>query len=229
MPSRMRKNGAFTCIKKFIILQFNNGGTDGGTLTLGASNILPGTTVNIYAGTLDLNTRTDAIGALNLGGGASGTTANITGSTGTLSLGGNLTYDATNNAGGATISANLSLNGANRTFTVNDSTAAASDLTISGVVEGMNLVGSTQVQGRATLAGNLCNGSPAADSVPGLIAAGAVATITGPKGSRDIPVEQVPAGPGRTNLAKGEVISAITLPPRWRLITPVRTMPWHRH
>ncbi|WP_149587581.1 FAD binding domain-containing protein [Tabrizicola flagellatus] len=83
-----------------------------------------------------------------------------------------------------------------------------------GVVEGMNLVGSTQVQGRATLAGNLCNGSPAADSVPGLFAAGAVVTVTGPKGSRDIPVEQVPVGPGRTSLAKGEVISAITLPPR---------------
>jgi carbon-monoxide dehydrogenase medium subunit len=83
-----------------------------------------------------------------------------------------------------------------------------------GVVEGMNLVGSTQVQGRATLTGNLCNGSPAADSVPGLIAAGAVVTVTGPKGSRDIPVEQVPAGPGKTNLAKGEVISSITLPPR---------------
>jgi xanthine dehydrogenase FAD-binding subunit len=83
-----------------------------------------------------------------------------------------------------------------------------------GVVEGMNLVGSTQVQGRATLAGNLCNGSPAADSVPGLIAAGAMVTVTGPNGSRDLPVEQVPAGPGKTNLAKGEVISAITLPPR---------------
>ena len=83
-----------------------------------------------------------------------------------------------------------------------------------GVVEGMNLVGSTQVQGRATLAGNLCNGSPAADSVPGMVAAGAVATVTGPKGSREISVEQVPAGPGRTTLAKGEVISAITLPPR---------------
>ena len=83
-----------------------------------------------------------------------------------------------------------------------------------GVVEGMNLVGSTQVQGRATLAGNLCNGSPAADSVPGMVAAGAVATVTGPNGSREIPVEQVPAGPGRTTLAKGEVISAITLPPR---------------
>lgn len=83
-----------------------------------------------------------------------------------------------------------------------------------GVVEGMNLVGSTQIQGRATLAGNLCNGSPAADSVPGLIAAGAVVTVTGPNGSRDLPVEAVPAGPGKTNLAKGEVISAITLPPR---------------
>ena len=83
-----------------------------------------------------------------------------------------------------------------------------------GVIEGMNLVGSTQVQGRATLAGNLCNGSPAADSVPGMIAAGAVATVTGPKGTREIPVEQIPAGPGRTNLAKGEVISAIALPPR---------------
>jgi len=81
-----------------------------------------------------------------------------------------------------------------------------------GVVEGMNLVGSTQVQGRATLAGNLCNGSPAADSVPGLIAAGAVVTVTGPNGSRDIPVEQVPAGPGKTSLAKGEIISSITLP-----------------
>ena len=78
----------------------------------------------------------------------------------------------------------------------------------------MNLVGSTQVQGRATLAGNLCNGSPAADSVPGLIAAGAMVTVTGPNGSRDIPVEAVPAGPGKTNLAKGEVMSSITLPPR---------------
>jgi carbon-monoxide dehydrogenase medium subunit len=83
-----------------------------------------------------------------------------------------------------------------------------------GVVEGMNLVGSTQIQGRATLAGNLCNGSPAADSVPGLIAAGATVTVTGPKGSRDIPVEAVPTGPGKTSLAKGEVISSITLPPR---------------
>lgn len=83
-----------------------------------------------------------------------------------------------------------------------------------GVVEGMELVGSTQVQGRATLTGNLCNGSPAADSVPGLVAAGAMVTVQGPKGTREIAVEAVPAGPGKTSLAAGEIITAITLPPR---------------
>lgn len=83
-----------------------------------------------------------------------------------------------------------------------------------GVVEGMELVGSTQVQGRATLTGNLCNGSPAADSVPGLVAAGAMVTVQGPKGTREIKVEEVPAGPGKTTLAAGEIITAITLPPR---------------
>ncbi len=85
-----------------------------------------------------------------------------------------------------------------------------------GVVEGMELVGSTQVQGRATLVGNLCNGSPAADSVPGLIAAKANVTVTGPNGARDIAVEDIPAGPGKTTLKPGEVISAIMLPPRGR-------------
>ncbi|EBA06144.1 FAD binding domain-containing protein [Sagittula stellata] len=83
-----------------------------------------------------------------------------------------------------------------------------------GVVEGMELVGSTQIQGRATLAGNLCNGSPAADSVPGLVAAGATVEITGPEGTRTLPVEELPAGPGKTHLAKGEMVSAILLPPR---------------
>ncbi len=83
-----------------------------------------------------------------------------------------------------------------------------------GVVEGMELVGSTQIQGRATLVGNLCNGSPAADSVPGLVAAGAMAEITGPDGGRVVPVADIPAGPGRTTLQPGEVISALLLPPR---------------
>ncbi|MCA2011117.1 xanthine dehydrogenase family protein subunit M [Cereibacter sphaeroides] len=83
-----------------------------------------------------------------------------------------------------------------------------------GVVEGMELVGSTQVQGRATLTGNLCNGSPAADSVPGLVAAGASVTIQGPNGTRELPVEQVPVKPGKTALEAGEIITAITLPAR---------------
>jgi len=83
-----------------------------------------------------------------------------------------------------------------------------------GVVEGMELVGSTQVQGRATLTGNLCNGSPAADGVPGLIAAGATVEVTSANGTRTLPVEDIPAGPGKTVLKPGELISAILLPPR---------------
>src|SRR6201987_4568742 len=83
-----------------------------------------------------------------------------------------------------------------------------------GIVEGADLIGSTQIQGRASLAGNLCNASPAADSVPALFAAGAVAVIVGPNGKREVPVEQVPTAPGRTSLAKGEFILEFKLPPR---------------
>ena len=83
-----------------------------------------------------------------------------------------------------------------------------------GVVEGVELIGSTQVQGRATMAGNLGNGSPAADSVPGLVAAAAVARIVGPNGTRDCPVQDIPSGPGRTTLTKGEFITSILLPAR---------------
>jgi len=83
-----------------------------------------------------------------------------------------------------------------------------------GVVEAANLIGSTQVQGRATLGGNLCNGSPAADSVPALIAAGAVATLAGPRGRRDLPVEDVMLGPRKLALTKGELVVSFLLPPR---------------
>ena len=83
-----------------------------------------------------------------------------------------------------------------------------------GVVEGANLIGSKQVQGRCTMIGNLCNGSPAADGVPALIAGNAKVVVSGPKGKRTIPVEQVPVSPGRTSLKKGEIIEAILLPKR---------------
>ena len=83
-----------------------------------------------------------------------------------------------------------------------------------GVLEAINLIGSKQVQGRASPGGNLCNGSPAGDSVPAMIAAGAIVTVQGPGGRREMPVEAVPAGPGRTNLAPGEIVVAFTLPAR---------------
>jgi len=80
-----------------------------------------------------------------------------------------------------------------------------------GVVEAANLIGSKQIQGRCTMVGNLCNASPAADSVPALIAAGAKVRIRGRKGARSAAVEEIPIGPGRTSLAKGEFIEAILL------------------
>ena len=83
-----------------------------------------------------------------------------------------------------------------------------------GVLEAVNLIGSKQVQGRASAGGNLCNGSPAGDSVPAMIAAGAVVTVQGPNGRREIAVEDVPAGPGRTHLKPGEILVSFTLPPR---------------
>ena len=86
------------------------------------------------------------------------------------------------------------------------------------MVEAVELIGSTQIQGRASFVGNLCNASPAADSVPALVAAGAVAVIAGPDGEREAPVEDVPVSPGRTSLAKGEMVVAIKLPAK-----PART------
>jgi carbon-monoxide dehydrogenase medium subunit len=83
-----------------------------------------------------------------------------------------------------------------------------------GVVEAANLIGSTQIQGRATIVGNLCNASPAADSVPAMIAADATARIVGPAGQRDVPVIEIATAPGKTSLAKGEFVTSVFLPKR---------------
>lgn len=83
-----------------------------------------------------------------------------------------------------------------------------------GVVEAANLIGSVQVRNRATMAGNLCNASPAADAVPALIAAGATCRIAGPDGERAVAVEKISTGPGRTSLAPSEFVVEILLPAR---------------
>jgi autotransporter-associated beta strand protein len=115
-------------------------GPDAGTLRLSGAGTLGATTnpVALRGGTLDLNGTTQTIGALLLGGGASGSTPIVTIGSGNLNLGGNVTYSATNNPNGGTISGigggALSLNGT-RTFNIGDSTAAAADLTVSAIIQ----------------------------------------------------------------------------------------------
>ncbi len=81
------------------------------------------------------------------------------------------------------------------------------------VAESAQLIGGVQVQNRASLGGNICNAAPSADGVPALICHGAQALIAGPEGTREMPVEAMFAGPGRTTLAPGELMVAIRLPP----------------
>jgi aerobic carbon-monoxide dehydrogenase medium subunit len=83
-----------------------------------------------------------------------------------------------------------------------------------GLTEATMLIGSYQIKGRATVGGNLCNASPAADSVPALIAADATASIVGPKGRREAKVEDIATGPGKNSLAKGEIVASFLLPLR---------------
>lgn len=81
-----------------------------------------------------------------------------------------------------------------------------------GVVESVQLIGSDQVQGRATIGGNFCNASPAADSVPALIAANAKAVIAGPDGTRTVDVQDMLVKPGKTSLTTGEFIISFAFP-----------------
>ena len=81
-----------------------------------------------------------------------------------------------------------------------------------GMIDAVSLVGGTAIQGRASVGGNLCNASPAADTTPALIAHSAMCVIAGPSGRREIPVEQFCTGPGRTALQHGEFLVALRMP-----------------
>jgi carbon-monoxide dehydrogenase medium subunit len=80
------------------------------------------------------------------------------------------------------------------------------------LVEVASWIGGTQIQGRASLGGNLCNSAPSADSIPLLIALGATALVAGPSGRRTIPVEEFCTAPGRNQLAPGELLVSLHIP-----------------
>ncbi len=80
------------------------------------------------------------------------------------------------------------------------------------LAESAAVVGSVQIRNRATLAGNVCNASPAADTAPALLVHGAVVVAAGPGGTRRFPADELFVRSGVTTLARGELVTAIELP-----------------
>ncbi len=80
------------------------------------------------------------------------------------------------------------------------------------LAEAARVVGSVQIRNRATLAGNVCNGSPAADTTPPQLIYGATVVVAGPDGERRVPIDEFIVGPKRVDLQPGELVSAIEIP-----------------
>lgn len=81
-----------------------------------------------------------------------------------------------------------------------------------GLIDAASLIGGIQIQGRASIGGNLCNAAPSGDSIPPIIALSGVANITGPNGNRQVPVEDFCTGPGQNVLQNGEILVSLTIP-----------------
>ncbi|UCC63394.1 MAG: xanthine dehydrogenase family protein subunit M [Anaerolineae bacterium] len=82
-----------------------------------------------------------------------------------------------------------------------------------GLIDAVSLIGGVQIQGRASVGGNLSNASPAADTIPALIVHKAVCDIAGPSGRRQVPVEDFCTAPGQTVLRRGEFLISLLIPP----------------
>jgi CO/xanthine dehydrogenase FAD-binding subunit len=82
-----------------------------------------------------------------------------------------------------------------------------------GLAEAVALIGGTQIQSRASVGGNLCNASPAADSIPALIVHQAICVVSGPAGHREVAVEDFCTGPGETILHRDEFLVSLHIPP----------------
>ena len=108
------------------------------------------------------------------------------------------------NSDGLTLGASVSCHSINNSQAIRDAYPALIDST--------HLIGGTQIQGRASLGGNLCNSSPAADSIPNLIAHSVTCHIAGPNGRRTVPVEEFCTAPGRNVLENGEFLVALEFP-----------------
>ena len=82
-----------------------------------------------------------------------------------------------------------------------------------GLIDAVSLVGGIQIQGRASMGGNLCNAAPSGDTIPPTIVLGGVCNIAGPNGNRQVPAEEFCTGPGQNVLGSGEILVSINLPP----------------
>ena len=81
-----------------------------------------------------------------------------------------------------------------------------------GLIDAAYLIGGIQIQGRATICGNICNAAPSGDAIPAVIALSGVCNIAGPNGTREMPCEEFCTAPGRNALENGEILVSISMP-----------------